>query len=157
MSEGTVVEFLTLAERDQQMLQLRLAGVSITTIASRYKVKPKTVMTALDSLLPSLNNETRARYLKESIAACDLLTSWWWAQSRTSLGAAALILKIQERRAALLGLDTPAQVRVDLAVAGAGPQQSSTAELLEALDRIAGEKPASGTLELVASEPDPPA
>jgi hypothetical protein len=165
MSGDNIVELLTPNERAQQMLQLRLAGVSINTIAHKYKVKSKTVLAALDSLLPALNNETRARYMQESIAALDQLSAWWWAQAKTSMGAAALCLKIQERRASLLGLDTPAHVKVDLVANGDGPQQTSTEELLAALNRVANEPrlklaydpaidPALDRHEL---DPDPPA
>jgi hypothetical protein len=167
MSEenGNVTQLLTPAARDQQMLQLRLAGVSIGVIAQRFKVRPKKVLDALDALLPELNNETRARYMRESIAALDTLASWWWGQAKTSMGAAALCLKIQERRASLLGLDTPAHVKVDLVTEGAGPQQTSTEELLAALNRIASEPPLKlkydpaidPALDRHELDPDPPA
>jgi DNA-binding NarL/FixJ family response regulator len=65
MSESNNV--VDIRERDQQILQLRLSGVSIPQIAKRYRLTDKAVVRAIDKLLPTLDVATRARYLKETL------------------------------------------------------------------------------------------
>ena len=59
--------------------------------------------------------------------------------------AAALMLRIQERRAAYLGTETPLRVDTVQVRAEAAPQPSGTDRILEALNRLAG-KPETGEL-----------
>jgi hypothetical protein len=137
--------------------------VSVPQIGKQYRLTDKAVVKVLEKLLPTLDVATRARYLRESLGTLDMLQAWWTGQARTSAVAAGLVLKIQERRSALLGLDMP--VRLDLQVLQAGdrPQEGSTEALLEQLHRIARERP-SGLRRIEAAldagvepSPDPPA
>jgi hypothetical protein len=135
---ANVVTFQTAAERDREILQLRLAGISISQIARRYRCKEKTVVAALDAQLPLLDNETRFRYLREAVSQLDQLTAWWWTAAKTSATATNIILKINEQRAQLLGLNAPA--KIDLVRVNEAPPPMSTEELLSALNRIAAEQ-----------------
>jgi hypothetical protein len=152
-----VVEFTT---RDQQVLGLRLAGVSTRKIARELKISDKEVIAALYRALPVIDAAYRARILREELERLDQLQSWWHTQARTSATAAAIVLKIAERRAQMLGLDAPAHVRLDPVqiVAGAEPQPYETAALIAALDRIAGERqPCGPQIDAEAEPPGPSA
>jgi hypothetical protein len=120
------VEIRSPGERDAQFLQLRLAGVSIGTIAHRYKVRERVVLKALDKLLPTLDAATRARYLRESLGTLDMLQSWWTSEAKRSATACSLVLKIQEQRSTLLGLNAPIRLDPIQVVAAAAPEESST-------------------------------
>ena len=58
--------------------------------------------------------------------------------------AAALVLKIQERRSSLLGTDSPLKVDAVQVRAEAQPRPSATDRILEALEQFA--KPVTGDL-----------
>jgi len=139
---GDVVEFLTPADRDQRVMQLRLAGVSIRAIGKEFKLTDRAVISALDRALPVVTAVTRARYLRETLATYDYLQTCWYLQAKSSTSAAALVMEISKRRAQLLGLDAPQHVRLDPVqlVAGGKPDENSTEALLRELNRIAGER-----------------
>jgi hypothetical protein len=151
---GNGVELISPDDLDRKVLALRLAGVSIRKVGRELKLTDKQVLASLDRGLPRLDGPARSRYLRESLAQLDELQSWWHTAARTSATAAAIVLKVNERRGALLGLDAPAHLRLDPVriVAGAEPQESSTEALPRELDRIAAERPAGG----LQSEADPP-
>jgi hypothetical protein len=154
---ASAVEITSPDECDAQVLHLRLAGVSVRRIGRQYGLTDKQVLAALDRTLPTLDAEARARYLRESLGQLDELSSWRYGQAKTSAPAAMLCLRINERKAALLGLDAPAHVRLDPVqiIANAGPQQGSTAALIAELDRIAEERNRSAPR--LQIEPDPAA
>jgi hypothetical protein len=145
-----VTPFVSAAQRDKEILELRLAGVSISQIAHRYRCKERTVVAALNNQLPLLDNETRFRYLRESVSQLDKLMSWWWPKAKDQPAAASLCLKISEQRAQLLGIGAP--VKVDVVRIGDEPTQTSTEEMLQALRRIAGERPSEDS-RMIEHEP----
>jgi hypothetical protein len=155
---ASAVEITSPDECDAQVLHLRLAGVSVRRIGRRYGLTDKQVLAALDRTLPTLDAEAPARYLRESLGQLDELSSWWYGQAKTSAPAAMLCLRINERKAALLGLDAPQHVRMDpiQIIANAGPQQGSTAALIAELDRIAEERQRSVPGLLVEGDPSDP-
>jgi hypothetical protein len=157
---GNVIDITAPAERDAKILALRLAGVSIRQIAHEFKMTTAAVLEALDRTLPHLDAHTRARYLRESLAELDQLLSWWHMRAKDSAAAAHIVLKIAERRACMLGLDTPSNLRIEIIGQQTADAPNSTAQLLAALDAVANERP---PLKLVAEaeapgepEPDPP-
>jgi hypothetical protein len=147
---GNVVTFQTTAQRDREILQLRLAGIGISQLAHRFRCKERTIIAALNNQLPQLDNETRFRYLRESVSQLDQLMSWWWPKAKDQPAAASLCLKINEQRAQLLGIGAP--VKVDVVRIGDEPPQTSTEELLTALKRIADEGAGS---KMIEHEPSP--
>ena len=114
------------------------------------------VLASLDKSLPFLDESTRARYLRETLAELDQLKSWWHLRAKESAAAAAIVLKISERRAMLLGLDQPAHTRVEIIGRQTADQPNSTALLIAELDRIANERPV-GNGAAHEGEGDPPA
>ena len=151
------VEITSPDECDAQVLHLRLAGVSVRRIGRQYGLTDKQVLAALDRTLPTLDAEARARYLRESLGQLDELSSWWYGQAKTSAPAAMLCLRINERKAALLGLDAPQHVRLDPVqiIANAGPQQGSTEALIAELDRIVAERKCSPAAPQIDYDPEP--
>lgn len=141
MTDSKVVEILAPIERDQAILQLRLSGVSVARLARQYHLTERAVCRILDKLLPVITPETRARYLRESLGTLDQLQSWWTADARSSPAAAGLLLKIQEQRSTLLGLNAPMRLDPIQIVAAATPERgSSTQDMLDALNRIVRER-----------------
>jgi hypothetical protein len=146
MSDGNngnnVVDILPQAQRDEQILTLRLSGVSVAQIGKKYRLSDKAVLRVIDKLLPTLSAASRARYLQTSIATLDLLQSWWTAEARTWTAACSLVLRICEQRNQLLGLFAPVRVGPIEIVNAAQPQPEggSTQELIDALERISRER-----------------
>jgi hypothetical protein len=154
---GNVVEILTPAQRERELLQLRLSGVSVAELSRRYRLTDRAVLKAIDKQLPALDATTRARYLKQSIATLDLLQSWWTGEAKRSPTACGLLLKILDQRAQLLGLQAPLRLDPIQVVNAASAPESSTAALLRELDRIAGERAQGGPVIEAEAEPEPPA
>src|SRR5262249_26936890 len=70
--------------------------------------------------------------------------------------AAAITLKIAERRAAMLGLDLPAAIRPDpIQVAVTAEPETSTERIQRALDAIAAERPTLAAGNGHSGEPEP--
>jgi hypothetical protein len=161
---NSVVDLIRPDEIDRKVLALRLAGVSIRKVARELKLTDKQVLESLDRGLPTLDGPARARYLREALAQLDELQSCWHTAARTSATAAAIVLKVAERRSALLGLDAPAHVRLDPVQIALGDraQEGSTEALLKELERIAAERPSGGPriearIEAEAEPPGEPA
>ena len=152
---GNIVEILTQSERDQRILQLRLAGVAVRRIGKQFRMSDKSVLAALDRTLPAVDAVSRARLFKQDLATLDQLQAWWFAQAKTSPTAAGIVLKILERRSQMCGLDAPVRLDPIQITTGGKPQQSSTAQLLAALDAIAKE-PQAPVLRLVSDVSDDP-
>ena len=147
MSDTADIELMTQAELDQKVVSLRIAGVSLAAISKELNLGGvKEVTAALERGLPVVDASYRARILREELQRLDQLQSWWFVASRTSISAAAITLKIAERRSALLGLDAPQHVR--MVIAEAHPQSSSTEVLLRELNRIAANSPANSSVVL---------
>jgi|tagenome__1003787_1003787.scaffolds.fasta_scaffold20537934_2 hypothetical protein len=166
---GTVVALHGDAERDErdhEILQLRLAGLSIRRLAREFKVTDREVLRALERGLPQLTPETRTRMFREDLLRLDELMIHWFAAAKNGSASAAnatqLCLRIMERRSALCGLDAPVHWRIEVIEQAAASAESSTAALLKELDRIAAERPDDGhglIIEGEIAEPDsaPPA
>jgi hypothetical protein len=154
--DSNIIEITAPAERDAKILALRLAGVSIRQIAAEFKLTNNAVLESLDRSLPCLDDHTRARYLRESLAELDQLKSWWHLRSRDSAVAAQISLRIAERRACLLGLDQPANMRVEIIGQQTADSPNSTQQLLDALNAVAAEPPARQIEHEAPAEPEVP-
>jgi hypothetical protein len=143
MSDSSnVVEILTPADRDRRVLQLKIAGASVRAIGRQFRMTDKAVLAAVDRGLPTLDSVARARIFKTDLATLDQLQSYWFAQSKNSPIAANIVLRILERRAQLLGLDSPIRLDPIQIVSNGQPPEGSTEALLAALNAIARERPA---------------
>jgi hypothetical protein len=120
---------------------------------------PEDVIEALERALPTVDASYRSRVFREEIARLDQLQSWWHNAARTSASAAAILLKIAERWAMMLGLDAAQHTRMDpvQVVAGDRADEGSTARLILELDRIANERKSGGPVIEAEAEAEPPA
>ena len=107
---------LSAAERQLQALELRKSGMSFPEIARRLDYAGpagayKAVAAALKATIQEPADDVRQLELERLDAMIDAAWSWAKAGSDKHIG---IILRIMERRAALLGLDSPK--RVDMSV-----------------------------------------
>jgi len=104
-------------DRDDTMLEERLAGRSVVAIAKQYRCATSEVDAVIDRRLSyDLNNEMRLRAIKLDIAPSEALMVPFFerATKDKDVAAGTLCCKLLERRALLLGLDHPTQSRVDV-------------------------------------------
>jgi hypothetical protein len=134
-----VVELVT-PEDENRILQLRLSGMSVRRLAREFKLRETEIIRILDAALPPLNQATKIRLFREDIARLDdLLIAFYPEARKGNVASAGICLKLLERRAAMVGMDSP--VRIDIsAEAVAAETPRSTAALIEELDRIVAER-----------------
>ena len=129
--------------RDQQLFQARLSGLTDYATAKRFGVKVSEVRRAVERLAPGRQPATnaraggRARPNSTSSARCFSR----WPSPRRTPQAAAICLKVSERKSSMLGLDY-APLRTDLAtltVIQPPPRTDSTALIRAALERVCSE------------------
>lgn len=94
-----------------------IAGASLKTIARRHECAPEEVSAALDEFAAEmLSPRNRARILSIEVERLDALERVFLQHAIANHDSAAgtLVGKISQRRSALLGLDQP--VRLDLQI-----------------------------------------
>jgi hypothetical protein len=104
-------------DRDDTMLEERLAGRSVVAIAKQYRCATSEVDAVIDRRLSyDLNNEMRLKAIKLDVARLEALMVPFFERATKDRDCAAgtLCCKLLERRALLLGLDHPTQSRVDV-------------------------------------------
>src|SRR5215471_7652782 len=116
--------------RDDFILQERLAGRSARSIGKELRCTVGEVDAALDRVLPKLDNAARLRYISLDLQRLDALLKTFFARAIEKVDAQAglLCVKILERKAALLGLDTPQ--KLDIVAVQAQEQPTSSFEKL---------------------------
>jgi hypothetical protein len=122
--------------RDDFILQERLAGRSARSISKELRCTVGEVDAALDRVLPKLDNAARLRHIALDIARLDALLKTFLARAveKADAQAGLLCVKILERKAALLGLDTPQKLDIVAVQAQEGP--SSFEKIHEMIMRI---------------------
>jgi hypothetical protein len=107
-----VVEVLD-QERDDRILKMRLVGASIRTIARENQCTIPEVNAVIDRLLDQIDNKYRMRTIAIELERLDHLHRAYFTKAlQGDTAAGQLLIRIGERRAALLALDSP--VRVDV-------------------------------------------
>jgi hypothetical protein len=122
--------------RDDFILQERLSGRSARSISKELRCTVGDVDAALDRVLPKLDNAARFRYISLDLQRLDALLKTFFARAIEKVDAQAglLCVKILERKAALLGLDTPQKLDIVQVQAQEGP--SSFEKIHEMILRI---------------------
>jgi hypothetical protein len=136
--------------RDLAIFEKRLAGASVHAIAKEMHLPVKEVDAALTRACCPLDEGYRLTTIGLELARFDQLVKVFYAKAcNGDASAANVLIKVSERRAAILGLDVPAASRQDPVVLQTGqtPQPTTTERIRAALDRIAGRRTA---------EPDDP-
>jgi hypothetical protein len=104
-------------DRDDLILEERLAGKSVRTIAKRHRCLTSEVEAAIDRRLDyEIDNAMRLKAVKLDAARLEALIEPFFERPTKDRDVAAgtLCCKLLERRALLLGLDQPTQSRVDV-------------------------------------------
>jgi len=112
----TSVKTIKVAERRAQAFEMRKAGANLKTIAAALGVSIPAVHKYLTTAIAQLHQKAEIdieQYRKTELERLDDMTLGIWDKARTGgLQAIDRVLKIQRRRAKLLGLDAPS--RTDL-------------------------------------------
>ena len=110
--------------RDDFILQERLAGRSARSIGKELRCTVGEVDAALDRVLPKLDNAARLRHISLDLQRLDALLKTFFTRATEAVDAQAglLCVKILERKAALLGLDTPQKLDIVQVQAQEEPQ-----------------------------------
>src|SRR5215472_6445468 len=111
--------------RDEFILQERLAGRSARSLSKELRCSVGDVDAALDRVLPKLDNAARLRYISLDLNRLDALLKTFFARAIEKVDAQAglLVVKILERRALLLGLDSPQKLDIIQVQAKDAPTQ----------------------------------
>ena len=127
--------------RDDFILQERLAGRSARSIGKELRCTVGEVDASLDRTLPKIDNEARRRYVALDLNRLDALLKTFFALAieKADAQAGLLVVKILERRALLLGLDSPQ--KLDIVQVQAQEQPSSFDKIRDAIMRVAEQAP----------------
>ena len=100
--------------RDDFILQERLAGRSARSISKELRCTVGEVDASLDRTLPKIDNDARRRYAALDLSRLDALLKTFFARAIENADAQAglLVVRILERRALLLGLDSPQKLDI---------------------------------------------
>jgi DNA-binding CsgD family transcriptional regulator len=108
------VKKLEREERREKVAELLMAGHTYRQIAKTLFVSVGTVQKDVDTILEELKAKTTSvahRYRDLELRRLDRLQSGFWIKAITGEETAAtVILRIMERRAKLLGLDSPSKI-----------------------------------------------
>ena len=136
------------ADREDMIVEQRIAGESARALAKQYGCSSSEVEAAVDRRLDyEINNDMRLRAIKLDVARLDALTAPFFERAikDRDVAAGTLCVKILERRALLLGLDSP--TRVDVVQLQAQQQPSSYEKIkaaIMALKSANGQQPNDG-------------
>ena len=100
--------------RDDFILQERLSGRSARSISKELRCTVGEVDASLDRTLPKIDNDARRRHVALDLNRLDELLKVFFARAAEKADAQAglLVVKILERKAALLGLDSPQKLDI---------------------------------------------
>jgi hypothetical protein len=144
-----------LVDREEAIFRARLAGKSTRRIAREFDLDLASVTAIIERNTPTIDNNLRLITLQLELERLDEMQSVFYrAAVDGDVPAAAILLKIAERRSSYLGLDCPVRVDPKQLHEEVHPGPSSTEALLRELDRIAAERPAAG-LNLSTGTPCP--
>ena len=99
--------------RDDYILQERLSGKSARTISKQLRCTVGEINASLDRTLPTIDNDARRRHVSLDLNRLDGLLETFYKRAIENVDAQAglLCVKIMERKAAMLGLDSTRRLR----------------------------------------------
>jgi len=123
--------------RDDFILQERLSGRSARSISKELHCPVSEIDASLDRTLPKITNEAKRRIIALDIDRLDELAKVFFARAIEKVDAQAglLVVKILERKAALLGLDSPQ--KLDIVQLEVAREPSSHEQIRDAVMRVA--------------------
>jgi len=146
---------LAIEQRRERITKLRISGWSIRDIAAHIGCSIGTVHGDLSAVLERTQdaaNDATKRERAVSLARLDVATKGIWPEVETGgVEAVDRLVKLEQRRARLLGLDAPARQEISGPGGGAVPIEARSA-LESKLDELrkrltAGTAPESGAAE----------
>jgi hypothetical protein len=111
--------------RDDFILQERLSGRSARSISKELRCTTADVDASLDRALPKIDNDARRRYVALDLNRLDGLIEVFYKRAIEKVDAQAglLVVKILERKSAMLGLDSPQKLDIIQVQAKDAPTQ----------------------------------
>jgi hypothetical protein len=137
--------------RDDIILRETVSGRSARSIGKQLRCTSGEVNSALDRVLPKIDNPARLRAIAIDIYRLDSLLEVFLkrATEQADVQAGVLVVKVLERRALLLGLDSPAKTDpIQLQIA-TSPTPVGTERIYAALQQFARQPNGSGSDENV--------
>ena len=124
-------------ERDRKVFRLRLNGVPVRQIAETLHCTPEEAQAAVIRMCGGVTPDLRTRTIEIDLERLDDLNQIYYQKARAGdHEACALVIRLMERRARMLGLDI--QPRGETALHESMPRpQTSTDKIMEALERLA--------------------
>ena len=109
--------------RDDFILQERLSGRSARSISKELRCTVGEVNASLDRTLPQIDNAARLRHISLDLSRLDGLIETFYKRAieKADCQAGLCVVKILERKAALLGLDSPQKLDIVTAQAQEAP------------------------------------
>jgi hypothetical protein len=100
--------------RDDFILEQRLGGRSARSISKELRCTVADIDASLDRTLPRITNEAKRRLVALDLNRLDGLIEIFYkrAVEQADAQAGLLVVKILERKAALLGLDSPQKLDI---------------------------------------------
>jgi hypothetical protein len=143
-------------EQADEIFRARLVGKSIRTLAKRFGLTTGEVAELVESMCQPVSPAMRRAVLMLDLERLEILGEVFFEKAMAGdVAAAGVSIRLQERRAQLLGLDVPAASRSDAVVqiAMASPE-TTTDRIRAALEHLAQQRlpPPSGNGQ--GEEPD---
>jgi hypothetical protein len=131
----------------EKLFQARLSGLTEHAVSKKFGVPAREVRRAVEVLAPHIDNKLRMRELAIELGRLDKLGECFLeiALKEKDVQAAAIALKVSERKSSMLGLDY-APLRTDaatLTVIQPPPSPTSTEQIRAIIARVVAERPVS--------------
>src|SRR5262245_6985803 len=144
---------------EEQIFRLRLAGRSMRHLAKQFGRSIEEVAEICERMCQPVSPATRRAALALDLERLDAIQEVFYQKAQEGdCGAAMVLLRCQERRSSLLGLDIPAAARgaspVQIEIAAA--TETTTDRIRRALEHLAAQRlPAPSNGHGVDPDPDP--
>jgi len=124
--------------REQQIYEDRLIGLSVLSIAEKYRTDVGEVEAIIARMCPSISMQMKLATIELELARLEELQTAFHTKAKSGcVQSAAILLRLSEARRQLLGLDSPLKVDAVQVRAEAAPTASSVGRIRAALDRLA--------------------
>jgi hypothetical protein len=126
--------------REEAMLRERLAGKPIRRIAAEFGCSAEEAQGIIVGMCTSVTTQMKLHTVELELERLDELVRAFHAKAlQGDAPSAAVLLRVQERRAMLLGTDSPLKVDAVQVHAEAAPHQSSIDRIMAAMQRLAAQ------------------
>lgn len=145
MTASTTIEYHNLRGHGSAVEQIRdhrrvevermmLARTPIRVMADRLRVSTRTVqkdIKVIERYWRESSAKDRSKRIERESRVLDLLEKHWLQRATWDEGAVDVVLRVQARRAKLLGLDAPTQSSVEITAGGGDELRKRAQELVD--------------------------